>query len=311
MAFRMDPNQAMETEARRIADKQLQLAIAGLGAADGADGDRRIHTARRHVKKLRALIHLVEPRVEQERRHGQRRLRRASRLLAPVADSEALVRTLDALCCRYPDALPPAVQTELRAVLGRREREVRRRVDFRRLRLKVAGQLAAEQVRVRTWQLGGAGVDAVAAGVRRSVRRGRRSMRRALARPTTRRYSTWRRRVKELWFQLRLIEGCTGGRLIEDQRRLEQLDGVLGEAHNCALLCDALVAGALHSRADTAHCLRIVRRYRADLRREARAVAPLVHGVPPRAYSARVARCWHTATVAGSPPGTVTWHPAA
>ena len=65
MAFRMRHDQSVADEARRVADEQLQLAITGLATAPGVDGDRRIRTARRHVKMLRALIRLLQPRLEQ------------------------------------------------------------------------------------------------------------------------------------------------------------------------------------------------------------------------------------------------------
>ena len=308
----MRPGQAIGDEARRIADKQLRLAIAGLGTATGTEDNRRIHTARRHVKKVRALMHLVEPRLDVAHRHRQRRLRTASRMLADIADREALVNTFAGLSHRYADAIGAATEAELRAALQARETQARRGADFAGVLQRVAEQLAAEQTRVRSWQLAEEGSDAIARGRRRSVRRGRRAMRRALGRPTTRRYAVWRRRVKELWLQLRLIEGYTGGRLRQEQQLLERLDGVLGEAHNCALLCHALVAGALGSRQDTARCLRLVRRYRCELRREATTLAPLVHGTAPRDFVKRVEHLWLRPDTAAARPRTATrWDPAA
>jgi hypothetical protein len=307
----MRPGHAIDDEARRVADKQLRLAIAGLGTAASTEGNRRIHTARRHVKKVRALMHLVEPRLHAGSRHRQRRLRTASRLLAAIADSEALVDTFEGLARRYPGAIGPATEAELRAALQAREGQARRVADFGGVLRKVAALLAAEQTRVRTWQLDEEGCDAIARGMRRSVRRGRRAMRRALVRPTTRRYTVWRRRVKELWLQMRLVEGYTGGRLRQEQQFLERLDGVLGETHNCALLCDALVAGALGSRQDTARCLRLVRRYRSDLRGEATTLAPLVHGTPPRDFVKRIEHVWLRPDAASTPSRTATGLPPA
>ena len=322
MALRIGREQPIDAEARRIADKQLRLAIAGLGTPDLGDHDHRLHTARRHLKKLRALIRLFGPHLGPGAGHEQRRLRTTIRRLAAIADSEALVTTFGMLTHRYPGALPPATEAQLRAALRAREAEARRLADFAGTRRKVAAALVSALPRVRAWAVDARGVDAVAPGLKRSVRRGRRAMRRALARPTTRRYSRWRRRTKDLWFQMRLIESCTGGGLRQDQQRLEQLDGVLGEARNCALLADALSAGALASRRETAICLRLVRRYRSDLRREAAALAPLVHGDRPGDVVARVERLWcaaasrapgagrvsdqrRAAAVAGSPTAVV------
>jgi hypothetical protein len=303
----MRPEAALDAEARRIANKQLLLAVAGLEAAGESDGDRRIHTARRHVKKVRALIRLVEPRLESGAGQTQRRLRTASRMLAAIADGEALITTLGALSRRYPGAIPDATEAELCRALQARRLAGRRISDFKRTLRKVAAELARERARAGTWQIDERGVGAVAPGLRRSVRRGRRAMRRALAHPTTRRYSVWRRRVKSLWFQLRLIEGYTGGQLLGEQRQLERLDGVLGEARNCALLCDALVGGALGSRQDAARCLRVIRRYRTDLRLEAIAVAPLVHGIAPREFVARVREAWQTDRIDAPPTAVTRW----
>jgi hypothetical protein len=293
MAFRIAAGQAIEGEVRRIADRQLQLAIAGLKATGDRESDRRVHTARRHVKKVRALIRLVEPCLAGGGEATQRRLRKVSRMLAAVADGEAIVGTLDALARRYPHDLSASTFAALQAVLQAHEA----RVDHDAARASVlrtaARRLAWERTKVPTWRLTRRGLRAIAPGLRRSVRAARRAMRRAVADPTTRRYNAWRRRVKDLWFHLRLLEGWTGGALAEEQLLLERLDGLLGEAHNCALLCDVLAAHGVGSRQESARILRLVRRYRCDLRRRAEGLAPRVHATKPRAFVTRVADRWH------------------
>ena len=299
MAFRMRSDQALSLEARRIADKQLQLALAGLAAPHGTNGDRRIHTARRHVKKVRALIRLLQPRIASGERQRQRRLRAAERLLGAIADSEALVRTLDTMSARYSGALAHGVTIRLRAALRARERHVRQVAEVTGALRAAAAHIAAERNAVREWELADDGVAVVTRGLRRTARRARRGMRRALDSPTTPAFGIWRRRVKDLWFQMRLIEGYTGGAFVEDQHRLEQLDGVLGEIRNCALLAATLADGVLDSRPDTAQCLRVVCRYRHDLHRQARELAPLAHSVTPRRFATGVECAWHPVEAVG------------
>lgn len=122
-------------------------------------------------------------------------------------------------------------------------------------------------------------------GVAKSMRAAQRAGIAAVERPSPERYHEWRRRVKLVWHQVRLIEPHCAGRLTIDEKRLEALDGQLGEYHDSTLLARALIRRSPTSRYETARYLRLIRsdkaRLAAQARRRARADARQVFGLRP------------------------------
>ena len=92
MPYVFRQGRSVESEVRRIADKQLTLAIAQMRNTGDRQSDEAVHEARRHVKKVRALLRLIRPGIGGLYRSSNKRLRKVSRLLAPIADGEAVVR---------------------------------------------------------------------------------------------------------------------------------------------------------------------------------------------------------------------------
>ena len=152
--------------------------------------------------------------------------------------------------------------------------------------------MRAERARVRLWRLDKSGFDAVAPGLERSVRRTRRAMALTLDHPSAEHYHLWRRRVKDLWLQIRLIQERCGGELATEEERLERLDGCLGEYHNCVLLASLLTAEPLAPRQATAQCLRLVRRYQEELRHELHPLAIEALEETPRRFVERARELW-------------------
>jgi CHAD domain-containing protein len=73
-------------------------------------------------------------------------------------------------------------------------------------------------------------------GVKRGYRRARKAMDEATAvRAEDLRFHTWRRRVKDHWYQMRLVEGVNG-KAHRRVRRLKELQDWLGDDHNLVVL---------------------------------------------------------------------------
>jgi len=294
VSYRFKVDQPVDDEVRRIAGKQLTLALDHLGAIGNLRKDAALHEARRHVKKVRALIRLVRPALGASYRKSDAALRRVNRLLSPIADGEAVLGTLARLEERSPAELS-AVMGALRAALLARRAAIDRRAKADRVLQSCTSVLKAEQARAAAWRLTRRGRRAVTGGLRKTIRAARRAMARAAARPTADNYHSWRRRVKDHWFQLRLLERRCGGDLVARQQLLETLDGHLGEYHNCALLLSVLTTETSLERLDSARLLRALRRYQAELRAEAARVAADIYGESPRQFVARVERAWRSA----------------
>jgi hypothetical protein len=203
MAYCLKSRTRIGRQLRRIVDRQLRRAIDELTHG----GDKAIHAARRRVKKLRALLRLIDPRGVGH--NVPARLRSVSRLLAPISDAEASVRTFAGLCRRRVSAPPRAAQEVVGLLL--RNAYDRAAGDSggapaRAARLLAAARLDLAHLRVRDRRF-----KAVARGLRRGIERSRRAMHRALRRPTGDGFHVWRRRVKTQWLQLRLVAGPANG----------------------------------------------------------------------------------------------------
>jgi CHAD domain len=291
VAFRLKPDEPIAKEVKRIVRRQLELAATELKDIGNPESDEAIHEARRRVKKVRAVIRLVQP-VLHATRGIDRRLRKVNRLLAPVADGQGVVQALDRLGMKYKDDLPEQTVAALRAGLIERGARADRRVKVDHVLQTVTKALQAERARVDKWRLTKGGFRAIAQGLEDSSRRARKAMALAMAHPTPDNYHLWRRRLKEHWFHVRLLDPRCGSRLTGYARRLDALDGCLGEYHNFALLRSILAVDAFVSRVETAHRLRIIERYQAELRHTSRVLGKRVHAEPPRHFVRRVRELW-------------------
>ncbi|MEZ4569166.1 MAG: hypothetical protein R2849_02320 [Thermomicrobiales bacterium] len=63
MAYRLEPDEALDVGVRRIATEQVEKALAEL---DDSDLDRHatVHQVRKRCKKIRGLLRLVRPGLE-------------------------------------------------------------------------------------------------------------------------------------------------------------------------------------------------------------------------------------------------------
>ncbi len=297
MAFRLKRDAPIADEVKRIVGRQIERATTELRSIGDPRSDAAIHRARRRVKKIRAVIRLVRPTLGRSFRPINKRLRETIDLLAPVADGQGVVEALDRLTDRYRDDFAAETMSSFRAGLVEREARADRQAKVDHVLQRVSEALRAEREGVKKWRLKGAGFRPLGRALRASCREARTAMRAAIDHPTTDNFHVWRRRVKDHWFHVRLIEARCGNRLVSYERRLEALDDCLGEYHNFALLRAIVMSETEVPRQEAARRMRIIRKYQGELRRKAYSLGARIYTEKPRHFVRRVHALWRLTNV--------------
>ena len=148
----------------------------------------------------------------------------------------------------------------------------------------------------KTWRPADSGPRALARGIRRAHRRGGRAMARAEERQHADDFHQWRKELKTLWYELRLIERA-GPKVRRDVAALGRAEESLGDDHNLVVLSaklskDASICGGP---VDLDRVRQAVHRYQCELRNKALKSARPIYALKARDYAQammRAAKTW-------------------
>jgi CHAD domain-containing protein len=238
MAFRLKNGTSIGAQLSRIVSKELRTAIDRVTHA--STSAKSVHETRKHIKKIRSVLHLFRRELGSHYTVLNERIRFAAHQLSGLRDADTLITTMETLrrqhgrlvtapIFRAADSVLKTRRDDSYARLGRRLAVVRRRlVHSRRV---VPGRIRA----VTTGRT-------MREGVKRGYRRAREAMDEATSgQAEDVRFHEWRRRVKDHWYQLRLVEGING-KAHRRVRRLKQLQDWLGDDHNLVVLRSVILA---------------------------------------------------------------------
>jgi CHAD domain-containing protein len=131
------------------------------------------------------------------------------------------------------------------------------------------------------WPLRDLDADALAESLKRTYKRGRDAFALADRKPTTSNLHEWRKRVKDLWYQERLLEDTWPGVMKAQAKEAKKLSQLLGEDHDLAVLADRVNDSQLH---------RMIDERRAELLADSRELGRRIYAERPKAFARRARR---------------------
>lgn len=233
MAYRCKIEEPFTKAVRRIARDQIQRAAQRLGQAH--NGPTPVHEARKHLKRVRALLRLVRPAIgETAFRRENARLREIGHLLAGARDLDVLEETVAGLSASCRPSLRAPLREILSSIASARRtaqangmierlgqgRAMLDEADEQLLRLKVPDR----------------GFDAVGLGLRQSYRACRKAFAKAYDKPSDQNFHAWRKTVQHHWRHMILLSEAWPEAMKARAAAAKELSDILGQDHDLAML---------------------------------------------------------------------------
>jgi CHAD domain-containing protein len=294
VAYRLKANEPVPEAVRRIVREELKDAADQLSAKDGRNRDEAIHEARKSIKKVRAVLRMMEGELGPVYSTENVKLRDLGRALSRFRDAGAMMETLDNLKERFPAELDSATLDSIRRGVTERKQQSEESDGIESVLKQTAAALRAGSKRVRTWPLSADGFDAMAQGLEKTYRRGRKALARAQKEPLDPNYHEWRKRAKDLWYHVRLLEHVWEEFMQAQERSLKELETWLGDDHNLVVLRERILAEPEHfgDKKEIEAFLAVTEAYQHELRQKSESLGSRIYAETPRGFRRRMENLW-------------------
>lgn len=301
MSYRLVLDETIPDGIRRIATEQADKALSSLTDAD-VSVDERVHDARKCFKKIRAVLRLVRDEIGEDVYQRENvSFRDAGRQLADMRERAVTVATLDRIGEHFSEQLAEQALASVRSRLVADYAAAREEFSQSDRLQQVAEMVRAARQRIAQWPIEQHDFEALRPGLQRVYKRGCKGLRAAYVRPSAENYHAWRKRVKYLWYHLRVLRNGWPDVLDGWVGATHDLAGYLGDDHDLAelrgrLLTDpVLVDDAARHQA----LIGLIDRWRIRLQNDAFPLAQRIYVDKPKDFTRRMAIFWQAGQVAG------------
>lgn len=294
MPYRLKRGESIAEAIRRIVEEEIQSATEQLNQSSAKKRDEGIHEARKSLKKIRGALRMVEPELGRIYRAENARIGAVGRQLSVLRDAKAVIEVFDGLIEKYNGSLQKNAFAAIRRGLEKKKRETEQGANVPRVVARALTALRTTGRHASTWSLKRDGFQAIAPGVELRYRRGRSAMARAEKDPTPENYHEWRKRVKDHWYHVRLLESLWTDVMQAREGSLKDLETWLGDDHNLVVLRGKLEEGpeGFGEARDIQLFLSLVDQHQKELRGNALSLGQRIYEEKPRQFTRNVSKLW-------------------
>ncbi|HSS17304.1 MAG TPA: CHAD domain-containing protein [Candidatus Dormibacteraeota bacterium] len=288
MGFRLKLREPLPDGLKRVFREQIESALE-LCRHPAKQRGITVHEVRKHLKKLRAAMPLAIPEVGRDRHKREDRcVRRIGRLVSDLRDAQVRLQTLIQLrdeTAKGPHDSPFPRIEELLSL----ERESFS-AAFAGWQKQAIPQLERVETRLLKWPLEGLTWKQVYGAVGKIYKRGQRRLAKTINDPDPENFHAWRKRVKDLWYQLRILQPLNRVVLTEMAHDAEILGELLGREHDLNFLWARLEKESSDEalRDELAQLEKLIRKRGKRLRTNALELGRRFYAEPAKAFAKRI-----------------------
>jgi CHAD domain-containing protein len=234
MAFHLKRREPLSQGLKRVFSEQIDSALRCCRNPAKQRGVT-VHEVRKHLKKLRAAMRLAIETVGKDCHARENRcVRDIGRLVSDLRDSQVRLQTFIQLRDNAAEKCNKRLfpRTEELLLLERESFSA----AFAGWQRKAIPQLENVKARLMDWRLDDLDWKQICISTCKIYRRGQRALAEAIDHPEAENFHAWRKRVKDVWYELRILQPLNRTVLEEMAHDAEVLGHLLGSEHDLAFL---------------------------------------------------------------------------
>jgi len=288
MGFRLKLREPLPDGLKRVFCEQIESALK-LCRHPAKQRGVTVHEVRKHLKKLRAAMRLAVGAVGKNQHACEDRcVRKIGRLVSDLRDAQVRMQTLVQLrddAAKGPKDNPFPRLEELLSL----ERESFS-AAFAGWQKQAIPQLERVEARLLKWPLEDLTWKQICGAVAKIYKRGQRGLAKTIGDPEPESFHAWRKRVKDLWYQLRILQPLNRVVLEEMAHDAEVLGELLGREHDFDFLWVRLEreSGDEALRDELACLQKLIRKQGKRLRTNALELGRRFYAEPAKAFAKRI-----------------------
>jgi CHAD domain-containing protein len=286
MSYELRADETLGDGLRQIVCRQIEDAICASKAKQNGK-DSPVHETRKHLKKARAALRLVCGEIDRDVwKREDRCLGKVGQLISEVRDAEVRLQTVRQLRefargkKRSFEETEELLAFELDSFLA----------AFSEWPHEAEERLGQTLERFRDWPLDKLNCKRLRGNVQKTYKRGRQVLKTAIKKTSTKNLHAFRKRAKELWYQLRLLRPLAPVVFKELNDELKAIGQYLGQVHDLAFVAERLSSiGPARKQSHRILNALIVSR-RNELESTAIALGERFYAERPRQFARRISR---------------------
>ncbi|GEP43498.1 CHAD domain-containing protein [Brevifollis gellanilyticus] len=290
MSYRLR-KQSISHEVRRVARKALEGGLKEMLTLDERGSDTAVHEARKHLKRVRALIRLIRPAMgDAFYKRENAALRETAQRMASIRDAHVRVQTIQKLIARSRSHR--AAFDYIHEAMNARLQEVLDESGTNHWNRHVAADIEHAICRVDDWPVQELEASSLRDGLKSAFKKARRALATAQLDLTDDHLHTLRKRIKDVRYHLQLLGGDHLPQIEALTQKFRDLGDTLGDDHDLAELLTARDETPLPHSVDWANLERAIAALRTRSQRAALRLATSLLAPKPRAFADLILDHW-------------------
>ena len=295
MSYELRESETLGDNLRRVVCRQIEGAISASKAEQNGKSSP-VHETRKHLKKARAALRLACGEMKPDVwKREDRCLAKVGQLISEVRDAEVRLQTVRQLRefargkKRSFQETEELLAFELDSFLA----------AFSEWPQEAEERLTQTLDRIREWPLDDLSCKRLRENVQKTYKRGRKALKTAIKKTSTKNLHTFRKRAKELWYQLRILRPLAPAVFKELNDELKTIGQYLGQVHDLAFVAERLSSIGARKQGDRLLHGLIDSRAK-ELERTAVALGERFYAERPRRFARRISQYfseWEVAKV--------------